>query len=301
MPEPTRRGRKAFLAALTAALVTLTGCATSTSTTTHHSTAAATHRPPSPSRPPAPPASAWNPHPTSIAALGDSISRGFDACSLLADCPQVSWSTGDQPGFTSLASQLLAQPQGHTWNFAATGAQVADLSGQAQQAAQVKPALATILIGANDACSDTVAGMTSVTDFRTEFTSAMDTLHTSSPTTEVYVSSVPNLQQLWSVGRSNALGAQIWQLGLCPSMLSDADDLSATAQARRTAVEQRVEAYNSVLQEVCAKYTRCRYDGGAVFNLPLTTDELSTWDWFHPNVQGQEDLARIAYANITRK
>ncbi|NEE50488.1 SGNH/GDSL hydrolase family protein, partial [Streptomyces sp. SID8455] len=42
----------------------------------------------SPSVSPSPSASAasgWNPSPGSVAAVGDSITRGFDACSVLAD------------------------------------------------------------------------------------------------------------------------------------------------------------------------------------------------------------------------
>ncbi|MGG8406484.1 SGNH/GDSL hydrolase family protein, partial [Streptomyces sp. 12297] len=48
-------------------------------------------------RPPAKAAPVWNRQPSSIAAVGDSITRGFDACSVLADCPEASWATGNDP------------------------------------------------------------------------------------------------------------------------------------------------------------------------------------------------------------
>ncbi len=36
------------------------------------------------------------------------------------------------------------------------------------------------------------------------------------PKTQVYVSSVPDLKRLWSEGRSNPLGKQIWKAGYLP-------------------------------------------------------------------------------------
>jgi lysophospholipase L1-like esterase len=88
----------------------------------------------------------------------------------------------------------------------------------------------------------------------------------------------------------------VWKLGLCPSMLGDPDSLGAAATARRTAVRDRVVAYNKVLAQVCGRYARCRDDGGAVFAYRFGTDELSTWDWFHPNEKGEEQLAALLAA-----
>ena len=121
------------------------------------------------------------------------------------------------------------------------------------------------------------------------------------PKTQVYVASVPNLKRLWSQGRSNPLGKQVWKLGICPSMLGDADALDSAATLRRDTVQKRVEAYNTVLKEVCAKDRRCRFDGGAVYDYRFGTAQLSQWDWFHPSVNGQARLAEIAYRKVTGK
>jgi hypothetical protein len=117
----------------------------------------------------------------------------------------------------------------------------------------------------------------------------------------VYVASVPNLKRLWSQGRTNALGKQVWKLGICPSMLGDADALDSAATLRRDTVQRRVEEYNKVLKEVCEKERRCRFDGGAVYDYRFGTDQLSHWDWFHPSVNGQARLAEIAYRAVTAK
>ena len=258
--------------------------ASATAHTSHSAPAAAPPAPAAPARP-------WNARPASVAALGDSITRGFDACKPLLDCPEVSWATGSRASVDSLAHQLA--PGARSWNLAATGARVADLERQARAAAVHKPAMVTILIGANDACTSRTGTMTSVADFRTRFSAALRYLHKTLPATQILVASIPDLHRLWEVGRGNPLGERVWQLGLCPTMLSAPDSVTAAAKARRAQVRERVVAYNRVLGQVCATYARCRYDGGAVFRYRFSADALSTWDFFHPNPKGQRALAAV--------
>ncbi|MFF3829773.1 SGNH/GDSL hydrolase family protein [Streptomyces sp. NPDC002458] len=298
MPErsPRRRARGAaatLTAVALAGAAALTGC-TSDGGTTARSTAGAG----SPSASPTP---AWDASPASIAAVGDSITRGFDACSVLADCPEVSWATGTDGGVRSLAVRLLgaSKAASHSWNHAVSGARMAQLPEQMALAAKDRPELVTVMIGANDACRDSVALMTPVADFRASFEASMRQLRASAPKAQVYVSSVPDLKRLWSTGRENPLGKQIWKLGICRSMLGDADDMGSAAVARRDAVLERVVAYNGVLGDVCARDERCRYDGGAVFDYRFTGEQLSEWDWFHPGRNGQARLAEIAYRAVT--
>ncbi|MEV5881316.1 SGNH/GDSL hydrolase family protein [Streptomyces sp. NPDC052020] len=247
------------------------------------------------------PAPVWDPSPGSIAAVGDSITRGFDACTVLSDCPEVSWATGSSPEVDSLAVRLLgkAKAAGRSWNYAVTGARMADLPGQMARAAAHRPELVTVMVGANDACRASVAAMTPVADFRAGFEEAMRTLRKALPKTQVYVASVPDLKRLWSQGRTNPLGKRVWRLGICPSMLADADALDAAATERRATVERRVADYNAVLREVCAADRLCRGDGGAVHAFRFGPRQLSHWDWFHPSVNGQARLAEIAYRAVT--
>ncbi|MEU8968872.1 SGNH/GDSL hydrolase family protein [Streptomyces monashensis] len=245
----------------------------------------------------------WDTSPRSIAAVGDSITRGFDACTVLSDCPEVSWATGSDARVDSLAVRLLgaAGAARHSWNYAVTGARMTDLPGQMAQAAAHSPGLVTVMAGANDACRDSASAMTPVAGFRADFEKALRTLRKEAPKTQVYVASVPNLKRLWAEGRTNPLGKEVWKLGICPSMLSDADDLTKGAGLRRDQVQQRVVEYNKVLKDVCAQDHRCRFDGGAVYAYDFDTDQLSHWDWFHPGRNGQARLAEIAYRAVTAK
>ncbi|MER5945244.1 SGNH/GDSL hydrolase family protein [Streptomyces sp. NPDC001904] len=247
------------------------------------------------------PTPTWDTSPRSVAAVGDSITRGFDACGVLSDCPEVSWATGTDKDVDSLAVRLLGRTGAakHSWNYARTGARMADLPGQMARAAAERPQLVTVMAGANDACRDSADDMTPPAAFRADFTDALRQLRRTVPKAQVYVMSVPDLKRLWSQGRQNPLGKQVWKLGICSSMLADPDAVDAAATARRGAVQRRVQEYNQVLKDVCADDKRCRYDDGAVFGYRFGQGQLSQWDWFHPSVNGQARLAEIAYRGVT--
>ncbi|KOY59101.1 MULTISPECIES: SGNH/GDSL hydrolase family protein [unclassified Streptomyces] len=243
----------------------------------------------------------WNTAPASIAAVGDSITRGFDACSVLADCPEVSWATGNDPAVRSLAARLLGEAEvpARSWNYAVTGSRMADLAGQLASAAEHKPDLVTVMVGSNDACRPTASSMTPVAEFRAGFEKALAGLRAASPASQVYVSSVPDLQRLWEQGKDAPMVRQIWKLGICQSMLADPLSVATGATARREQVRARVVEYNEVLREVCKKDALCRYDGGAVFQYPFAAEQLSHWDWFHPGKDGQARLAELAHRQVT--
>ncbi|MEW2403718.1 SGNH/GDSL hydrolase family protein [Streptomyces sp. NPDC046862] len=290
-----RHRSRAVLSVVAATLLGATGCDAIGGGTPGPSGKEASARPS--------PTPTWDRTPRSIAAVGDSITRGFDACSVLSDCPEVSWATGSDRTVKSLAVRLLgpAKAAERSWNYAVSGARMADLPGQMTEAVAKRPELVTVMAGANDACRATTDAMTSVDAFRASFEDAMKTLRKSSAKTQVYVTSVPDLKRLWSQGRTNPLGKQVWKLGICPSMLGDPDDLDAAATRRRDTVQDRVEAYNEVLKDVCAKDRYCRFDGGAVFEYRFGTAQLSKWDWFHPSRNGQARLAEMAYRNVTAR
>jgi lysophospholipase L1-like esterase len=245
------------------------------------------------------PTAQWDTSPDSIASLGDSITRGFNACKALTDCPEASWATGTDPEVRSLAERLLKNPEQSSWNVAKTGATVADLPEQVAAAVAERPELVTVLIGANDACRDSIDLMTPVSKFRSHFKAALKQLRDTLPTTQVYVPSIPDLKRLWSQGRHTASAKRVWKLGICESMLSKPDDVSKAAKHRRQRVYDRVAAYNTALRRVCSEDPLCRYDGGEVFDYRFTVKQLSRLDFFHPSKDGQERLAEVAYRHIT--
>ena len=83
-----------------------------------------------------------------MAALGDSITRGYGLCRGWSDCPQASWATGTQPEVASHSERLASDgsaPQVH--NLAVSGARVDSLEAQARHAVAARAEYVTVLTG----------------------------------------------------------------------------------------------------------------------------------------------------------
>jgi lysophospholipase L1-like esterase len=244
--------------------------------------------------------------PSRITALGDSITRGFNSqgpgCVILSDCTSNSWATGSNATVNSYLRRVQAinpsavASNGGTGNNAVTGAKVADLNGQAINAVNSNADMVLILIGANDVCTSTEAAMTSVTDFRTRFTTAMNTLSAGLPNARIQVMSIPNIYNLWNVLKGNFLATATWgAASICQSMLASPTSTSQANEDRRQRVRQRNIDFNTQLQQVCAQYIHCRFDNNAAFNLVFQSGDVSTIDYFHPNTSGQTKAAATAW------
>jgi len=241
------------------------------------------------------------PPPSSMASLGDSITRGFDACGFYLDCTNESWSTGADPAINSHYRRILTvNPaiSGHNNNDAMTGARAADLLGQAQTAVAQGVQYVTVLIGANDACTSSEAAMTPVSTYRSQIDAALTTLRSGLPDAKILVVSIPDIKRLWAIDRYNLGALSVWSVAhIWLSMLAHPLSNSSTDNARRDRVRQRVVDFNAQLADACAGYgSNCRYDGGTVFNDPFVTSQISGWDYFHPSRSGQTVLASMTYA-----
>lgn len=238
------------------------------------------------------------PAPSSMAALGDSLTRAFNACGPFADCPSQSWSTGDDPSVNGQYLRLQAiNPAitGKGYNLARTGARSDALPAQAEAAVAQNPAYVTILIGANDACTTSEAAMTPVETFRSRIDTALATLRTGAPRARIQIVSIPDAKRLWQIGKDNPATVSTWAaVGVCKSMLANPTSVADEDVARRDRVRQRIVDYNAQLAAACA--TRgpfCYFDGNALFNHQFELDQLNTRDYFHPNTAGQRVLAQI--------
>ena len=242
------------------------------------------------------PAWAAPPLPSSMAAIGDSITRAADVCCYYGDHPGQSWSTG-YTSYDGIAShyerirQLNSAITGHAWNDAVSGAKMDDAPGQATQAVSQHVHYVTILMGANDLCTSSPATMTSTGSFEADFKSTMAILMAQTPRPYVFVSSIPNIYQLWTVLKGNSLARWAWaNFHICQSMLG-----ATRTEEERQQVVAREQAFNGILAGVCAAYDRCRLDGGAVYNYPFSASQVSTLDFFHPSLSGQAALAKVTW------
>lgn len=239
-------------------------------------------------------------YPDSIASTGDSITRAFNTGNFpFTDAPANSWSTGTNTSVNSQYLRILHDNpliSGRSYNDAVTGAVMADLNGQVQNVNAQGVSYLTVLLGANDACTDTEAQMTPVATYRTQFQTALNTLTSGSPDARIFVLSVPNIYNLWFILKDNASARNTWSLfGICQSMLANPLSKEPQDVERRNRVRQRVIDYNTQLAEVCATSVHCRFDNNAVFNTNFVPSDVSTRDYFHPALAGQAKLATVSY------
>jgi lysophospholipase L1-like esterase len=235
------------------------------------------------------------PLPDSMAAIGDSITQAVDVCCFYGNWPGHSWSTGNVPldGIASHYERLRAQNpaiRGHRWNNAVSGAQMADAPGQARSTVGQGAEYVTILMGANDLCGWD-GTLTPTATFRAQFTKTLDILRTGLPASRVFVASIPNLYQLWSILRTNPVAQAVWQAaGICPSMLN-----FFNSPADRQAVIDREAELNQVLESVCATWSNCRFDNYLTYNYAFSRSMVSKLDYFHPSLSGQATLATLTW------
>jgi lysophospholipase L1-like esterase len=239
-------------------------------------------------------------YPDSMASTGDSITRAFETCTLpFTDCPGNSWSTGTSTTVNSHYRRILpVHPAiaGRAYNDARTGARMTDLNGQVAAAVSQRVEYVTILMGANDVCTSSESTMTPVATLQAQFRTALTTLTTGLPDARVYVVSIPNIYNLWSIWHTNLGAVFVWSIaGICQSMLANPLSSSSADTARRARVAQRNVDDNNAIAAVCAQFVHCRFDGGATYGTAFVRSDVSTIDYFHPSVAGQAKLAGVTW------
>ena len=233
-----------------------------------------------------------------MAAIGDSITQAYDDCCSLGPHPQDSWSTGSAYPGNGIYSHyervvalngLIFQ---HSYNDSVPGATVAATKSQAQIAVQQRAQYVTVLIGANDVCTNSISAMTPTPEFQSDFQATVSVLEGGlPPTAHIFVSSIPNIYQLWTVLHDNPNAEAVWSAAqICQSMLSPRD-----TEAQRQQVLAQEQADNHAMAQVCQQYTNCKWDNDSTFDYQFAADDVSTIDYFHPSQTGQSVLADVTW------
>jgi len=235
------------------------------------------------------------PLPSSVAAIGDSITQAVDVCCWYGNHPANSWSTGGASwdGITSHYERIrAANPSVVAYNDAVSGARMSDAPGQATRAVSQGARYVTVLMGANDLCTSSTATMTSVSTFRSQFQQTLATLNSAAAKPRIFVASIPNVYHLWELYRYDLAAQSVWAAaGICQSLLS-----VWNTSTQRAMVRDRNIAFNTVLAQECAAYANCRFDGSAVYDYAFSKSQVSKLDYFHPSLSGQAALASVTWA-----
>lgn len=230
--------------------------------------------------------------PDAVAVLGDSISRAAAITEADGnDHPRNSWATGTDgsDGVTSHLERLRALQPGREivgFNNARSGAPVADLARQAEDAVRQRAPYVLVLFGANDACAPSVEAMTSEAEFRARLDEGLDVLGGLPRGAVVYLVSVPDVTQLRELFADNETARATWSaFRACPSAL---------AGESGDAARERIAAYNRALEEE-ASARRYHWDGGRAFAQRYRAEDVSPYDYFHPSAAGQARLAEATW------
>lgn len=185
------------------------------------------------------------------------------------------------------------------WTAAVNGARIGDLVAQASGTAGKNVTYATVLLGANDACRNSIADLPTDQEFRTRFRNGMNTLLANlGAGATVQAAAIPNVTRVYKMGLDKqALGLvdcpTVWKItGNCASVLSP-----QATDADRAFVLSRVRAYNRILKTVTEKKAVQHPDKfisftDKSFTYPFTQRELSNLDCFHPSWEAQKILSR---------
>ena len=251
--------------------------------------------------------------PKKLYSNGDSTTRAFDANAPL-DNMHLSWVNGYHgfweelfrlPNVKSHNQRIDAnfgKNNRKNWTAAKNGDDMSKLVTQASGMAGKNATYATVLLGSNDACRDSVADLPTPQQFRDRFRSGLNILLANlAPGATVQVLAIPNVPRVYQLGLSKkALGLvdcpMVWKTtGHCSSVLSP----NATG-ADRAFVLSRIKQYNGILKTVTETKQKQHPDKfisftNVSFTYPFTQRELSNLDCFHPSWEAQKILSRITW------
>ena len=235
---------------------------------------------------------------TSMAALGDSITAAWGSPGWpdISNHLENSWATGTAAAVSSHASRFAPGPTAVV-NLAKSGISVADPTQGAVAMAQALPDNIDYVVfegGSADLCGPWVTSpdlALSPAAFQAAIAGMLSLLQSHlAPGGRVLLASIPNWHRIWEDFPTASLPSGTRPPFACPLLFSPAaNDASRNAEAAFNA------AYNAALQQACAAYLFCRYDGGAVYGIQFLLADLSTTDYFHLSVSGQAKLAAATW------
>ncbi len=230
------------------------------------------------------------------ASIGDSITAAMDAERPLAN-REINWSTGTKNAekVNSHALRiraLMPDKKVATRNFAISGSKSPDVVRQASLLARSRPDYVTVLVGANDVCAWDEEHQAQLESYEHDIRKILNTLVDANKDVKILVSAIPNMPLLRDLGAANGCQSTWNRFKICPALLG-----AKRTDEERAGFARRWEDANAVLERVSAEFPQnVRFAESAsrpVFNM----GHVSKIDCFHPNVNGQDYLAGMTWAD----
>ncbi len=294
-------GGLCWLVFTVAAVLALSGCAASDD----QATAAAT--PPTTSSPAASPASsapasvgaASSKYPNAIVVLGHSGTTGADSdpANPGTDAPGNSWATGDNPEVNSIYTRLLRlnpTVRGHNTNLGVNGTDVDHLVGRVDWALDLTPLPDLFMIQEVDndmKCDGTDPD--NYARFATTMSDQLAKITAKAPkATILLVGGPPGTVQNYGTIAAHLPAAKAANTGTGPCDLFSPSGKAVPKHWRYT--DQVTRKYHAQLAAVCKKFPKCRYDGGALYRMVISADDLAG-DGLHLSIAGHRKQAALEW------
>lgn len=227
-----------------------------------------------------------------MAAVGDSITAGFNAYRPLIN-RDYSWATGWRAnGLVDSIYLKLMRAVGNVsaTNVAISGSKAEDIGAQIDKLADADLDYISVLIGANDVCQWPADYKESLQTYKADVARGLAQLTADHKGIHIDLGTIPNIMHLYNLGKSSGACQRKWNTTkFCSLLRSDttAADVEAFAASWRDA--------NAALAEIAQRFP----DNVRLItklSAPIfTPDEISPYDCFHPNTDGQSMLANIVW------
>jgi hypothetical protein len=206
-----------------------------------------------------------------------------------------SWATGTNPQVDSVYLRILAHNpaiEGHATNLAVDGSEVVDLLRQAEHLGAVTPKPERVLIQSIDndmQCDGPDAEHLPV--YREGLVKVMDVLEKDVPDATVLFVSQWGSVQIYDAAVMQTDPRHVAGTGPCDTV--DPSTLDAVP-AKEAGLQALVDEYFATIVDVCAQYANCMTDDGAMQQLALAPEDLTS-DLDHLAVSGHAKMAAIAW------
>ena len=231
-------------------------------------------------------ASSAHAEPYVVAAIGDSITAGFNA-DRIGNNRDLSWATGmrEDQMVLSHAHRIAdyMEQEVTARNVAIAGSQAKHLDRQINSLAESIPDYTTITIGANDVCDWSEDYEDDIQRFEDDVDNAISRLVDINDQMKIMLSPVPNIVNLRDVA-VDKFGCQlIWDtIGICRPLLG-----RGRTDLERQQFAERLEATNEALESVANRYPDQVLYERELGEIEFAWAHVSGVDCFHPNVAGQ--------------
>jgi hypothetical protein len=207
-------------------------------------------------------------YPGSVVILGDSRGTGADSDPTRpnTDVPSNDWATGANPTVDSVYLRLLARDpaiKGHNYNLAQDGSNVDALAhNQAPRAVKLTqtPQLFLISTGGND-ITTCPAPATVVKAYGATLAKALSVLASGAPQSHTFIVSQWGSPATYAKALPPPDRQQV--RGNSAPSCTYFDSNGRVMPKKMAQVAATIHSYDAEAHEVCARFSRCRYDGGA--------------------------------------